>query len=184
MTCFIDLDGVLADFVLGAFALHGRAVPYRDVEWGFPAQIGFAGANDPAFWSEMGHDFWASLPWTPEGKGLLAIVERHFGENVVVMTSPCDTPGGVEGKVAWIKRELPAYARRFFVGPPKHLAAGPGKLLIDDYEGNVEKFAAHGGATLLVPRPWNRRRGETDADGRFDVPALARELADIIAANP
>lgn len=161
--CFLDLDGVLVDFVGGAFATHGRSLPMPDVRWDFPSQIGFAGgANDPAFWEPMGRNFWANLDWTPEGKDILHVVEQVFGrDNIAVMTSPCDTEGAVEGKVAWIKQNLPKYRRRFFVGPPKDLAAGPGKVLVDDHEGNVSAFAARGGLVALAPRPWNWRRNET-----------------------
>ncbi len=177
--CYLDMDGVLVDFVGGALAVHGEELPAADVRWGFPGQIGFSGVNDPLFWEKMGFSFWSSLSWTREGQALLHGLERMFGENIVVMTSPCDTPGSVEGKVAWIKRELPAYRRRFFVGPPKHLAAGPGKLLVDDHDGNVDKFHAAGGNVVLVPRPWNRRAAESDKDGGFSV---AQVLSDVRAS--
>lgn len=179
--CFLDLDGVLVDFVGGAFRLHGRSVPAADVQWGFPEQLGFSGVNDPAFWEPMGFDFWAGLAWTPEGRDVLRSVEAAFGDRVAVMTSPCDTPGAVEGKVAWVRRELPAYRRRFFVGPAKDMAAGPGKVLVDDHDANVDKFVAAGGAAVLVPRPWNRRRDET-VDGRFSTVALDLEVAAAAAA--
>lgn len=174
--CYLDMDGVLTDFARGALAIHQATLPFREIGWGFPAQIGFSGVDDPRFWEPLGFDFWAGLEWTHEGKLLLSHIENLFGDDVVLMTSPCDTPGSVEGKVAWIRRELPRYARRFFVGPPKHLAAGPGKLLVDDYEGNVEKFAQHGGSTVLVPRPWNYRIIETDEAGNFSVKAVVREI--------
>lgn len=175
---FLDLDGVIVDFVAGAFRAHGRRPPPPlDVRWGFPAQMGFTGTDDPAFWAPLGHDFWANLPWTAEGRAVVAAAEAAYGEHhVAVMTSPCDTPGSVEGKVAWVRREMPRYARRLFVGPAKHLAAGPGKLLVDDHGPNCERFAAAGGESLLVPRPWNARRGEVDALGRFDTGALAGEI--------
>jgi hypothetical protein len=175
--CFLDLDGVLVDFVSGALALHGVTLPRSEVRWNFLTQIGFDGINDPRFWSPMGHDFWANLPWTAEGPLVLLAVERLYGaDNVALMTSPCDTPGSVEGKLSWVCRELPAYRRRLFVGPAKHLAAGPGKVLVDDHDANVDKFCAAGGSALLVPRPWNRRRGETDSEGRFCVERFAADL--------
>jgi 5'(3')-deoxyribonucleotidase len=172
--CYLDLDGVLVDFVRGALAHFDRPdFLYRDVRWGIEKQLRI---EPELFWSGLGFAFWANLPWGPEGKHLLALVEEIFGENVVLLTSPCDTPGAVEGKAAWIKREMPAYKRRFFIGPPKHLVAGPGKVLLDDHEDNVEAFAANGGHTVLAPRPWNRRRGETDEEGRFNPLDLAAEL--------
>ncbi len=176
--CYLDLDGVLVDFVSGALREHNRTLPAKDVRWDFPGQIGFVqGAKDPLFWAPLGYQFWATLDWTPEGRALLAGVETIFGEeNVVLMTSPCATDGAVEGKVAWIKRRIPQYSRRFFVGPCKHLAAGPGKILIDDHDDNCAKFALGGGVALTPPRPWNMRIGESDDEGRFDVLAFLDEV--------
>lgn len=174
MICFLDLDGVLVDFVGGAFALHGRSLPRRAVQWDFDKQLGIPAAD---FWAPMGQAFWAGLDWTPEGRLLLGGIEGLFGENVVLLTSPCQTVGAVEGKVDWIRQYLPRYSRRFFVGPAKHTIAGPGKVLVDDHEGNVTPFVAHGGNAVLVPRPWNRRASETNDNGCFDVDAVLRELA-------
>jgi len=38
----------------------------------------------------------------------------------------------------------------------KHLFANPHTILIDDYEGNVDKFRENGGEAILFPQPWNR----------------------------
>ncbi len=174
--CYLDLDGVLVDFVGGALKAHGKTLPPADVGWGFAASIGFSGLDDPAFWAPMGHDFWDGLGWTAEGRVVLDQVENLFGDRVVLMTSPCDTPGAVGGKVSWIRRELPAYRRRFFVGPAKHLAAGPTKVLVDDHDGNADKFVEGGGLVVMPPRPWNRRRGESDPSGGFCLKAFGAEL--------
>lgn len=174
--CFLDLDGVLVDFVAGSLAVHGKSLPPDDVRWDFPSQVGFA--DDPgAFWAPLGHDFWAGLGWTTEGRAALAAAEDVFGPgNIALMTSPCDTPGSVEGKVAWVRRELPGYSRRLFVGPAKHLAAGPGKVLVDDNDANVATFMACGGFGVVVPRPWNGRRAEAPG-GRFDPARLRDDMA-------
>ncbi len=179
---FLDLDGVLVDFIGGAFKLHGKSVPLLDVRWGFPEQIGFTGVNDPTFWAGMGHDFWACLEWTPEGKQLLEGIEEFVKpEQIALMTSLCETVGAVEGKVSWVRRNLPAYTRRLFVGPAKHLAAGPGKILVDDYNENVNRFVEHGGRAVMPPRPWNHRIGECDGQGGFDVSSVLDELAKLVS---
>jgi hypothetical protein len=176
--CYLDLDGVLVDFVRGAFALHGKEIPYPEVRWDFDKQLGIP---PEVFWGKMGKDFWEDLPWTQEGPDLIKALETIFGsDNIVLMTSPVGTPGGVEGKVNWIRRELPGYSRRFFIGPPKHMLAGPGKLLVDDHDENIDKFCAAGGKAIMVPRPWNRRRDETFSDGVFDVWKLAFEVKDTL----
>ncbi len=176
MVCFLDLDGCLVDFVGGALRLHGKSLPPSEVRWDFLSQIGFSGIDDPAFWERMGRPYWAGLDWTAEGRALLAGLEGLFGaDRVALMTSPCMTDGCADGKLDWVAREMPAYRRRVFLGSAKHMAAGPGKLLVDDHDANAERFRAHGGAALLVPRPWNERRAECDGEGRFDVAAVLAE---------
>lgn len=175
-TIFLDLDGVLVDFVGPALALHRKAIPPRDVRWNFPDQVGIP---QEAFWKPLGFDFWANLPWTREGRALLEAVEdidAPFG----YLTSPCQTEGCAEGKRAWARKHLPCRGAKVFIGSAKHLLAHPGALLVDDHDANVEAFRAAGGKAILVPRPWNTRREETDDAGGFDVESLANEIVEVV----
>jgi 5'(3')-deoxyribonucleotidase len=168
LTCYLDLDGVLADFTAGAISLHKLPVTHKDVDcWDFHHKLGFQGDNEKKFWEPMGFDFWANLPKTREHDAVLSIVEEVFGDKVVIATSPASTPGCVEGKIAWINKHLPAYSRRFVVGASKHLMASYGKILIDDYEVNTKRFFEHGGTAILFPRLYNSR-GHLTVDGHFD----------------
>lgn len=178
--CFLDLDGVLTDFVGASLAHHGKQLRMKDVRWDFPSQIGFSGTWASEFWDPLGHDFWADLPWTGEGKSLLLGLEDLFKDNILILSSPCKTVGGVEGKVKWIKDNLPDYSRKFFIGPQKHLLASPQHILIDDHDGNTDKFDAHGGRSVLVPRPWNRRQSGTDEHGRFNVGRFLKEVEGLV----
>lgn len=167
---FFDIDGVLADFVGGAFRHHGKSVPMKDVRWDFPQQIGFAGTWVSEFWDGLGHDFWANLDPLADGFELLKKVEDNFGRaNVGLLSSPCDTPGCAEGKRQWVKKHLPDYQKRLFLGSDKALFAAGNKILVDDHEVNVDVFARNDGRAVLVPRPWNRLRDRTDADCRFNI---------------
>ena len=49
--------------------------------------------------------------------------------------------------------------RQYLIGPPKHLCAKPGVLLIDDRDKNVADFLGLGAHAILVPRPWNSLHG-------------------------
>ena len=72
------------------------------------------------------------------------------------MTTPVEDPESLAGKLEWIHKYFPEWMhRQYLMGPQKHLLAGPGSLLIDDSEENVEKFRQHDGQAILVPRPWN-----------------------------
>lgn len=174
---FFDLDGVLADFVRGAFRLHGREVPVRSVRWDFWTQLGFQPGNDPAFWGPMDRGYWRELPAYGDGFILLAAVERMVPrDRIALATSAQGSDGCIDGKRDWVKHNLPEYLPRLFTGAAKELFAAPGKLLIDDSDMNVTKFRAAGGETVLVPRPWNCRGWACIGDGQFDPLAVAEDV--------
>lgn len=168
--CFLDMDGVLVDFVTGAHKLHNKPLVMADIRWEFDKTFGISGED---FWSPMGREFWAGLDWTPEGKELLRGVEKIFGpHNVCILTSPCQTPGCRDGKVDWVTREIPQYERRMLMGSAKHHLAAPNKMLVDDYDGNCDKWNLGGGRAVRVPRPWNGARHLARDDGSFLVDEL------------
>ena len=177
------MDGVLVDFANEAIRRFGGRIARSDVTWDFPVKLGFSHGLDPEFLGGLDYGFWANLPWTAEGRALLAGLESIFGESVCLVSTPAEgSPGCRDGKADWVSANLPAYNTRTFLGRDKFLLAGPQKVLIDDHEPNVDAFMAHGGRAVLVPRPWNRRRRLTDADGNFDADSLLKEVAS--AARP
>lgn len=156
---YLDLDGVLADFVGGALAVHRERSPNPHVSYGecnwdfFEKQLGL----DPFyFWSVLGREFWATLNWHRDGGLILAEVEKHFGsDRIAIVTSPCLTEGCLEGKRQWIRQHIPEYERRLVFCNQKELLAAPHKVLVDDSDRNIELFRAAGGYAIRVPRPWN-----------------------------
>lgn len=183
VTILFDMDGVLADFVGGALRAHGRE-PGVDlhraaVTWDFPAQVGFPlGAADPAFWQPLHDpDFWERLEPLADGLALFALAESAFGVGQIGLLSSGVCPGSCDGKRRWLRRHLPAYEKRVAFLHAKEMVAAPCKLLIDDHEPNADGFTAAGGRSLLVPRPWNRRRSETcPHHATFDPSRLFDEL--------
>lgn len=157
MKCFLDLDGVIVDFIGGVCKAHNVPNPWLKKEykglWGAEEMFGI---DKSKFWGIMDEDFWANLEWTKEGKDILALVEDCFGkENVIILTTPCDTEGGVNGKVKWIKKNLPDYSKQFLIGFKKHFCANKNVVLVDDCDKNIIDFRREGGFGVLVPRPWN-----------------------------
>lgn len=180
--CYLDMDGVLVDFVGGALRHFKKDIPRKDVRWDIEEHCGFQSGSRALFWEELGRHFWANLDWTEEGKELLAGLEEIFGDRILLMTSPCLTPGCAEGKLEWVRRNAPKHDRRVMIGPAKYLCAGPGKILIDDHDANVDKFFDEGGLCIQPPRPWNRLRSLTDDRGGFKVAvvlATARRLTGV-----
>lgn len=190
---YLDMDGVLVDFVRGMMAAHGCYRPLSEVRWGLHEVLG---VPEEKLWSVCGHDFWAGLGWTEEGPPLLRSVETLFGVgNVTLLTSVGPQPGGPEGKASWVRKHLPDYVDRLIVADGgrhqftgvlsvggKHELAAPDAILIDDHEGYVDRFIEHGGHAVLVPRPWNRRKTDTDGAGRFSVARVINELRDRVEA--
>jgi hypothetical protein len=169
---FIDLDGVLANFVDSARGVHGLSTPWEKCTWDFYQREGL---TDDTFWNPLGTLFWSSLPRTDEFDAVLAAARNLADEkNIFILSSPCGTPGCITGKAAWIERNLPEFTKRVIFTSNKHIFSGPGRLLIDDHDKNVEQWVAAGGAAVLFPRPWNKT-GCTDRNVSSVVETLLQE---------
>lgn len=184
MIVLFDMDGVLVDFVRGSLRLHGRLdhVPFPDLRWDFPQQVGFEGTWVSDFWNPLGRDFWASLDPLPDGMELFRNVEAYcerYGHSLGLLSSPCNTAGCCDGKRDWVERHLPAYRKRTFLGSDKTVFASRGIVLLDDHDANVDAFRARGGRSVLIPRPWNVHRDECTGDGSFDVGVLMRRFLSV-----
>lgn len=154
--CFIDLDGVLADFVDSAFQKHNIQIPWADIRWDFVEQ---AGLNPVKFWESLGYSFWKNVFRTLECEAIISAAEKKFGAtNIFICSSPCKTKGCVVGKSEWVEIHLPGYERRLILTDRKEIFSGPGRVLIDDRDENITGWIEMGGIGILVPRPWNASR--------------------------
>lgn len=161
--CALDLDGVLVDFVGGACNAHSMRNPYTNGQHAGVFDIERAwGMTKEQFWHPLNsHKFWANLGWTINGKAILRMVEAVFGkDNVYLLSKPCESPESASGKLEWIQKNMPDYAKRYLLGPAKNFAAHSGAVLVDDNDENVADWAKRGGEAVLVPQPWNKRAGE------------------------
>lgn len=159
------MDGVLTDFQRGACELFNIPNPYLN-----PDNLGkyeiteLINIPKSKFYDAMGRAFWTGLHWTTYGKAILTEILRHVDESqVTLLTSPIFTDGCMEGKLDWIQREMPRWSRRWFMGGAKWTIAAPGKLLIDDYDFNVNNWITHpisktptGGHAIMVPLTSNK----------------------------
>jgi 5'(3')-deoxyribonucleotidase len=157
---YLDCDGVYADFVTGILeAMDYDWDGYQKWPWGqvfdiFPL-IGSSWADASRYCDA---DFWANLPWMPDGKEIIhEVLKRVRPNETMVLTKPMDHDGSYTGKAQWITRNIPGLRKRLV---PTHVdkhefAKDFNTLLIDDSQDNVDKFIKAGGAAILVPRPWN-----------------------------
>jgi len=159
----LDVDGVLANFIKGAYELHNKPDPYaKEENLGSYEIQDLLNIHGRAFWDLMGETFWANLDLMPNALEILEILESQYGShNICLLTSPVKTPGCLRGKMRWIEQHLPEYSRRFLIGPAKEFCAHQNSILFDDFHRNIEKFDHAGGNTFLIPAPWNAKHQET-----------------------
>lgn len=163
---FLDVDGVLADWVGACAGLFGRDPATLD--WSQSSDMAVAlGVSTNTMWRRIdgvGPSFWAGLdpyPWTME------LWERARDvAPTVLLTSPSHHPSSLDGKLRWMNRVLGGGKpfRDFLVGPRKEFCASPGSLLIDDRASMCRLFREHGGEAVVFPRPWNVDDDATDPD--------------------
>jgi len=149
---FLDLDGVLVDFVGGAFRVHGRK-PEPVNTWNFHEAWGL---TTEQFFAPMGYDFWAGLGPTEDATRIVDTIRRHAASRrIALLSSPCQTPGCVEGKREWVKKWFPQLLPNLILTSAKHLIAARGSLLIDDSDDNIYKWRNGGGVGFTWPQTWN-----------------------------
>jgi len=159
---FIDLDGVLCDFVGPVMQLFGKTPDYAIWPKGKRQVHEILGVEKDELWlriARAGRQFWENLPETPEFRPILNIINSA---NVpwCIVTSPSKSPACAAGKVAWMKKRFGRRFEDFFLCAHKYLLAAPSRLLIDDWDANTTAFENAGGAALLWPQQWNWGTGD------------------------
>lgn len=167
--CFVDMDGVIADFVSAISRAHNRPSPYTD-----PRTLGISlglfdmekiwGITAKEFWvPSNSHEFWATIEKTPDADAIINLAESQFGsENVAILTAPSQAEGCISGKREWIKHHYPQFKQRIIFASAKEFLAGPDKFLIDDRDKNIDAFRGAGGTGILVSRLWNQCHNLSD----------------------
>lgn len=136
LSLYVDLDGVLTDFIQGYYELTGIDITGQFHDSG-------------EFWDPInnaGYDFWANLKWTNDGKKLWNYIKKY---NPQILSAPSRHDDSRVGKSDWVKRELPG--THLILRTPKHKSefASPNSILIDDRESNIEQWKEAGGIGIL-----------------------------------
>lgn len=160
MRIFLDVDGVLADFV-GTAARHMGFDPSLVTAWDFYSLIG---TTDRQFWDTVksyGSEFWKTMDKYPWCGDLFRDCSK-VGD-VSLLTAPPPRadcrPAAVSGRIEWIHATFGESFKDYFAGCKKESLAGAGAVLLDDSDSNCRKFEAAGGRAILFPRPWNANAG-------------------------
>lgn len=151
---FLDMDGVLCDFVGGVAALFNKPSPQA----GDPAQPlhEYIGVPKGLMWNriaESGAKLWENLEPLPWANDLVALA-RSAGE-VMIATSPSLQAASLSGKLTWLQRRFGVKFRDFVISPQKYLLARPQHVLIDDTEHHVSAFREAGGQAVHFPSVQN-----------------------------
>ncbi len=156
----LDVDGVLANFVKGACALHNQPVESVDC-WDFNIKWGISSDELWAPIHDAGWEWWANLEPYPWFDDLIHMVEEA-DPNYVICTTPSASPYSCSGKLEWIHRHLGKDFRRYIMACDKSPLAARGRLLIDDGDHNCKAFREKGGDFICVPQPWNSNAEHVD----------------------
>lgn len=157
--CFLDMDGVLVDFVSDMCRVHNRPNPYNDpINLGKFDMAEIWGMTAEEFWEPTVNPyFWRDMSKLPEADDLVETVLTRFGtSNTCILSSPSQSQYCIPEKRQWLQIHYPRLASNILFGSAKRFLAGPGRFLIDDYDANIIRFAKAGGVGLTYPQPWNR----------------------------
>ncbi len=135
---YCDMDGVLVDFEKGYYDLTGTSTKQ------FPK-------GDNSFWqpiSDAGAEFWATLPWMPDGKELWNYIKKYKPN---ILSSPSQDPSSKVGKEAWLQMNLQSgYKKAYFYNRAnKQLFSDKNRILIDDLPNTINEWNAKGGIGIL-----------------------------------
>ncbi len=136
-TIYCDMDGVLVDFRKGCEALN--AIEGYVVDW---PVVHAAGA-----------EFWAELPWTPEGERFYYWLEKFCDQQGIELCilSQVTYEDGVQGKLEWLRNNCRVPNKNIYIvkkGSDKAKFANDTSLLIDDFGKNIEAFVMAGGKAI------------------------------------
>tara|TARA_B100000287_G_scaffold256672_1_gene241281 strand:- start:280 stop:921 length:642 start_codon:yes stop_codon:yes gene_type:complete len=97
-------------------------------------------------YARVGDDenFWANLPWMPNGKRLWDAIASH---NPQILTSPMQE-GSERGKQIWIENNLKPLPKQIHMSHEKYKWANESSVLIDDWDKNIIPWDQSGGIAI------------------------------------
>lgn len=164
---FLDLDGVLANFVKSAMKelnITDYYIPrgVRPIE-----KWGGVNVSTEQFWKAIdlgGEQFWENLDKYTWSDDLFRFCQLNG--TTFFLTAPSRNPKCSSGKMKWIKRNYPHMVGKTIMTKHKYLLAAPDRVLIDDTEDQIDSFVQWGGNGILFPQLWNRDVDYYGEDGK------------------
>lgn len=189
-TIYLDMDGVITNFVGGVFDLYGlgqedkqRAICYWPVDT--PGVHKIVEDTHEGMWAkiiEAGPDWWADLHIYPWGLDLIEGL-TELGE-LKILSSPAEVSKAryvVGGKCEWLERIFGKNFKNFHLTPIKEDCADCFSILIDDHRENCRRFVQAGGHALLFDQPWSR---SIDGNRGYDCRGVLDEVQNFVLHGP
>jgi len=160
---FLDMDGVMVDWVGGVCDLIGPQARRRRVVWP-PGEYDIEtalGIHTDRLWglvNRQGVEWWAHLEPLKTNLALWAMLS-DTAATVSILTTPGPAEYVHSGKAQWIRNHAPHLLPGATMARDKHLLAGPGRLLIDDSDEKCQAFIEAGGSAIVFPQDWNSQSG-------------------------
>lgn len=155
---FLDMDGVIVDFVTGALKALGRT-DLKDTDIIQPEMDKQLGLTLSEFWSAQDKipDFWQNL--APYPGAVEFYVKLTQMADVFICSSPSKHRNCASDKINWLRTHLGEDAAgKFYLCRDKSKLACLGRILIDDTEKHIDAWDREAGWSFLFPRPWNAKR--------------------------
>lgn len=168
MSIFLDLDGVMCDWLTPACKLcninikdgvirhelkSGKFLQHLMLEQTMWDAVIGAG---PGFWANLEPFPWMNRLWDTLNK---------LGE-VCILSSTSHISAAGMGKMQWIENHLKT--KNFLLGPAKKFCARKGSILIDDTRHRVQEFIDHGGDAFHWPNQFAIEDGNISLEETFN----------------
>lgn len=161
---YVDMDGVLVDFVGGVKKFMKN--PSYDMDSREHKKIFWAELNqmDPTDAEEL----WANLSWTRDGKILWKYVSKF---NPIILSSPGTTSREIieGGKAKWLTKNLNPSPAKIIFETEKWNYAGKYNILIDDSPKHTIAWEEHGGISIPY-KEGNAKKTIKELQKRFRFP--------------
>jgi len=159
MHAYLDMDGVIADFITGFCNKIGH--PEWVDQWDSWTFYQDQGISADLFWRLVKDaELYATLPKLEFADEIVGLLHYHF-DSVTILSS-CGYSNPIEirrGKMVWLQENYPHLAKNPIFEHNKTKYCREDAVLIDDSGRNVKKWREAGGKAILVPQLANELRG-------------------------
>jgi len=159
---YVDLDGVLVDFVGGWMDYYFIMNRQPVTKWNFGEDYGLNKKDFYRSITSLPISFWSNLsatPWATELMKVLVEELKFYEADKIMFLSHTVSEDCRVGKQLWVNKHFPDLGDSLITVSDSKLKsrfANQHSVLIDDKFENCVDFAKNGGRSWLFARPWNR----------------------------